>query len=124
MKKFLFVFLMMLGCMEANAIDLGGKYVSQSGELLFRFEGDSLYIEIAQSHRSVSAFKLVKTKENKKTTTFDAFESYLENGKMTYRQVMIRVTRQSSKKFLLEYFGKDKDREYNSNERYTIKPLK
>ena len=103
------------------ATDLDGKYISQSGELLFRFVGDSLYIDIAQSQRNVSSFKLIKTKEAKKSTTFNAYESYLENGRITYREVLIRVTRLKNKKYMLEYFGKDKDRDYNSNERYTIK---
>ena len=106
---------------ELYAIKLDGKYISQSGELLFRFTNDSLYIDIAQSQRNISAFKLIKKTENKKTTTFDAFESFMENGRVTYREVLIRVTRLKNKKFTLEYFGKDKDREYNSSERYTIK---
>lgn len=120
MKKFLFL-LLMLGCSyESYAIE-NGKYLSQSGELLFIFKGDSLYIDIAQSQRNVSAFKLVKNKESNKSTSFNAYESYLENGRATYREVLIRVTRLKSRKYLLEYFGKDKDRDYNSNERYTIK---
>ena len=123
MRKFLLLFVMMCCSFELYAIELDGKFLSQSGELLFRFTNDSLYVDIAQSHRNVSAFKLVKSKENKKSTTFNAFESFLENGRMTYREVLIRVTRLKSKKYLLEYFGKDKDREYNSNERYTIKPI-
>lgn len=123
MRKFLLLFVMLCCSFELYAIELDGKFLSQSGELLFRFTNDSLYVEIAQSHRSVSAFKLVKSKENKKSTTFNAFESFLENGRVTYREVLIRVTRQKSKKYLLEYFGKDKDREYNSNERYNIKPI-
>jgi hypothetical protein len=45
----------------------------------------------------------------------------MDNGRATYREVLIRVTKQRGKKYLLEYFGKDKDRDYNSNERYTIK---
>jgi hypothetical protein len=90
---------------------------------MFRFKGDSLYVDIAQSHRNVSAFKLVKNKETKKTTTFDAYESYTENGQVTYREVLIRVTRMTKRKYVLEYFGKDKDREYNSNERYTIRSI-
>ena len=123
MRKFLLLFVMLCCSFELYAIELDGKFLSQSGELLFRFTNDSLYVEIAQSHRNVSAFKLVKSKENKKSTTFNAFESFLENGRVTYREVLIRVTRQKSKKYLLEYFGKDKDREYNSNERYNIKPI-
>jgi hypothetical protein len=79
--------------------------------------------KFAQSHRNVSAFKLVKKNNSKKSVAFNAFERYLLNGQETYREVLIRVTRQKSKKYLLEYFGKDKDREYNSNERYTIKPI-
>ena len=121
MKKLLFLFLMLCCSFELYAIELNGKYQSQSGELLFRFTSDSLYIDIAQSQRNVSSFKLVKSKEDKKTTTFNAFESYLDNGRITYREVLIRVTKQKGKQYLLEYFGKDKDRDYNSNERYTIK---
>lgn len=123
MRKFLFFVLLFGGFIEAQALDLNGKFLSQSGELLFRFTTDSLYVDIAQSHRNVSSFKLIKKNESKKATTFNAYESYLENGHETYREVMIRVTRLKSKKYLLEYFGKDKDREYNTNERYTIKPI-
>lgn len=121
MRKLFFLFLMLCCSFKLHAIELNGKYLSQSGELLFRFTSDSLYIDIAQSQRNVSAFKLVKKTETKKTTTYNAFESYMENGRITYREVLIRVTMLKSKKYMLEYFGKDKDREYNSNERYTIK---
>lgn len=121
MKKLLLLFLMMCCSYELYAIELNGKYISQSGELLFIFTSDSLYIDIAQSQRNVSAFKLVKKSEDKKTITFDAYESYMENGRATYREVLIRVTRSKNKKLILEYFGKDKDRDYNSNERYTIR---
>ena len=123
MRKFVFSFLLMCGNLGANAIELDGQYLSQSGELMFRFKGDSLYVDIAQSHRNVSSFKLIKNTENKKATTFNAYEGYLENGRVTYREVLIRVTKLKNKKYLLEYFGKDKDRDYNTNERYTIKPI-
>ncbi|MBR4728673.1 MAG: hypothetical protein IK075_00270 [Prevotella sp.] len=123
MKKFVFLFLMLCGSFEASAIELDGKYLSQSGELMFRFKGDSLYVDIAQSQRNVSAFKLIKNNENKKAITFNAYESFLENGRVTYREVLIRVTKMKNKKYILEYFGKDKDRDYNTNERYTIKPV-
>ena len=122
MKKYLFLFLMMCCAFESHAIEPKGKYISQSGELLFRFVADSLYIDIAQSQRNLSAFKLVKSKQStEETTAYNAFESYLNNGQITYREVLIRVTRQKDKEYLLEYFGKDKDRDYNSNERYNIK---
>ena len=121
MKKLLLLFLMLCCSYEMYAIELNGKYLSQSGELLFIFKSDSLYIDIAQSQRNISAFKLVKKTEDKKTTTYDAYESYMENGRVTYREVLIRVTRLKNKKYMLEYFGKDKDRDYNSNERYTIR---
>ena len=123
MRKFLLFALLLGGFIEAHAIDLNGNYLSQSGELLFRFTTDSLYVDIAQSHRNVSSFKLIKKREEKKATTFNAYESYLENGHETYREVLIRVTKEKSKKYLLEYFGKDKDREYNTSERYHIKPI-
>ena len=115
--------LLMCGALESHALELNGKYLSQSGELLFRFTADSLYIDIAQSQRNVSAFKLVKNKESKTSTTYNAYESYLENGQVTYREVLIRVTKEKGKQYLLEYFGKDKDRDYNSNERYHIKQI-
>ena len=122
MKKYLFLFLMMCCAFESHAIEPNGKYISQSGELLFRFVADSLYIDIAQSQRNLSAFKLVKSKQStEETTAYNAFESYLKNGQVTYREVLIRVTQQKDKEYLLEYFGKDKDRDYNSNERYNIK---
>ena len=121
MKKLIFLFLVLCSSYEAHAIELDGKYLSQSGELLFIFTNDSLYIDIAQSQRNVSAFKLVKNTESKKSISFNAYESYLKNGQVTYREVLIRVTEQKKKEFLLEYFGKDKDRDYNSNERYNIK---
>lgn len=121
MRKFLFLFLMLCCSYETYAIEMDGKYLSQSGELLFKFKSDSLYIDIAQSQRTLSSFKLVKNKEDKTSTTYNAYESYLENGKATYREVLIRVTQLKDKEFLLEYFGKDKDRDYNSNERYNIK---
>ena len=121
MKKIVFLFLMLCCSYESYAIELNGKYLSQSGELLFIFTADSLYIDIAQSQRNISAFKLVKNTENKKTTTFNAYESYLDNGRVTYREVLIRVTWLKRKEYLLEDFGKDKDRDYNSNERYTIR---
>ena len=123
MKKIIILLLTLCCSCELHAVELNGKYLSQSGELLFRFTGDSLYVDIAQSKRNVSAFKLVKNKESKKSTTYNAYERYLENGRDTYREVLIRVTRVKSKKYLLEYFGRDKDREYNSNERYNIKPI-
>ena len=123
MKKFLILLLMTCCSYNLYAIDMNGNFQSQSGELLFRFTSDSLYVDIAQSHRNVSAFKLMKKKDSKKSVSYNAFEKYLENGHETYREVLIKVTRIRSKKFLLEYFGKDKDREYNSNERYTLKPI-
>ena len=123
MRKYLFLFLMLCCSVGSDAMVLDGKFISQSGELMFIFTNDSLYIDIAQSQRTISAFKLVKNKETNKSVTFDAYESYVENGKQTYREVMIRVTREKGRKFVLEYFGKDKDRDYNSNERYNIRRL-
>lgn len=122
-RQWIFTAILMMCCsIESQAIEPKGKFISQSGELLFRFVADSLYIDIAQSQRNLSAFKLVKnTQSSEETTAYNAFESYLKNGQVTYREVLIRVTHQKDKEFLLEYFGKDKDRDYNSNERYNIK---
>lgn len=124
MKKYLFLFLLMCFSSESFAFDLDGKYLSQSGELVFNFTNDSLYINVAKNDNKVSVFKLIKNKDSKKLTTYNAYETYLKDGREAYREVLIRVTRQKSNKYLLEYFGKDKDREYNSNERYTIRKIK
>ena len=124
MKKLLFLFLFICFSSESFAFDLDGKYLSQSGELVFNFTNDSLYINVAKNDNKVSAFKLIKNKDSKKVTTYNAYETYLKDGREAYREVLIRVTRQKSNKYLLEYFGKDKDREYNSNERYTIRKIK
>ena len=124
MKKYLFLFLLMCFSSESFAFDLDGKYLSQSGELVFNFTNDSLYINVAKNNNKVSAFKLIKNKDSKKVTTFNAYETYQQEGCEAYREVLIRVTRLKSNKYLLEYFGKDKDREYNSNERYTIRKIK
>lgn len=124
MKKVLFLFLMLCSTYELHAVELNGKYVSLSGELMFRFSGDSLYIDIAQSQRNVSSFKLIKRKETQEATTYNAFEHFMKDGRETYREVFIRISRVKDESYLLEYFGKDKDREYNSNERYVIKPVK
>ena len=123
MKKILSLLLLLSCSYAAYAIDLKGKFLSQSGELLFIFKSDSLYIDIAQSQRNISAFKLVKNKEDDASTSYNAYESYVKDNRVTYREVLIKVTRKDEKEYILEYFGKDKDRDYNSNERYTIKPV-
>ncbi|MBQ6055176.1 MAG: hypothetical protein IJL28_07755, partial [Prevotella sp.] len=106
MKKLIIFLLMMCGCCGVKAAELDGKYLSQSGELMFVFKGDSLYVDIAQSMRNLSAFKLVKNSQNKATTSFNAYETYLKNGAVTYREVLIRVTKlEEEKTYLLEYFG-------------------
>ena len=124
MKKYLFLFLLTCFSSESFAFDLDGKYLSQSGELVFNFTNDSLYINVAKNDNKVSAFKLIKNKDSKKVTTFNAYETYLKDGLEAYREVLIRVTKQKSNKYLLEYFGKDKDRDYNTNERYTLRKIK
>ena len=123
MRKIAFLFLMLCCSLGSYAIELNGKYISQSGELLFRFTSDSLYIDIAQSQRNVSSFKLVKNKEDKKSISYNAYESYVKDNSVTYREVLIKVTWKKKNEYVLEYFGKDKDRDYNSNERYTIKQI-
>ena len=46
----------------------------------------------------------------------------MKDNRVTYREVLIKVTKKEDNEYILEYFGKDKDRDYNSNERYTIRP--
>ena len=124
MKKFLTLLLLSCCTLGAHAFDVNGKYLSLSGELLFKFTNDSLYIDMAQGQRNVSTFKLVKIKDTKKVSSFNAYETFMKDGKATYREVLIRVTAEKHNEYILEYYGKDKDRDYNSNERYHIKPVK
>ena len=122
MRKLILTFALFLASFAAQAqnLELNGNYLSQSGELLFRFTTDSLYIDIAQSHRTISKFKLMKSKETMHSISFNAYESYLKNDFITYREVLIRVSKLKEEEYLLEYFGKDKDRDYTSSERYHI----
>lgn len=122
MKKLFLTFTFIISCItiQAQSFTLNGNYLSQSGELIFRFTKDSLYIDIAQSHRNISKFKLVKSKETTHTVSFNAYESYLKNDFITYREVLIRISKLKEEEYLLEYFGQDKDRDYTSNERYHI----
>ena len=55
MRKYLFLFFLLCCTFELHAIGFKGKFMSQSGELMFRFTSDSLYVDIAQSQRTVSA---------------------------------------------------------------------
>ena len=122
MKKLILTLTFILSCIAAQAQSFiqNGNYLSQSGELIFRFAKDSLYIDIAQSHRNISKFKLVKTKETTHTVSFNAFESYPKGNFVTYREVLIRISKLKEEEYLLEYFGQDKDCDYTSNERYHI----
>ena len=66
MKKYLFLFLMMCCAFESHAIEPKGKYISQSGELLFRFVADSLY---SKKTRSTCWNTLARTKTETTTPT-------------------------------------------------------
>ena len=123
MKKLILSIIALCWGLGAWATEFDGMYQSQGGELLFHFTGDSLYVDMAQSQRTVSAFKLVKSTQKDATTTYNAYEAYVKNNNITYREVLIRVTRLEDERYLLEYFGKDKDRDYNTAERYHPKKL-
>ena len=123
MKKLILSIIALCWAVATWATEFDGMYQSQGGELLFHFTGDSLYVDMAQSQRTVSAFKLVKSVQKDATTTYNAYEAYVKNNNITYREVLIRVTRLEDKRYLLEYFGKDKDRDYNTAERYHLKKL-
>ena len=107
----------------SHAINLGGKYISDSGELMFTFTKDSLYVDMARSGCGISAFKLSKKMENRKVIAFDAFETYLEDDSLTYREVFIKLRKLKNKKYIIWYYGRDKDRNYNTNEHYRIRKV-
>jgi hypothetical protein len=118
-KALLVMMLMVLGLNTSHAINLKGRYISQSGELMFTFVKDSLYVDMWPSGCGISCFKLIKKKSTKAQVTFNAFETYLEDEEPVYREVFIKVLFED-KKLYIEYFGKDKDRKYNTNEKYHI----
>ena len=107
MKKLILSIIALCWGIGVWATDFDGMYQSQGGELMFHFKGDSLYVDMAQSQRTVSAFKLVKSAQKDATTTFNAYEAFVKNNNITYREVLIRVTRLEDGRCLLEYFGKD-----------------
>ena len=126
MKKLFLTLTFILSCIttQAHSFIQNGNYLSKSGELIFRITTDSLYIDIAQSRRNISKFKLIKKRETSSTISYNAFESYLKDNYIVYREVLIRISRLKEDEYLLEYFGQDKDRDYTSNERYHIFLLK
>ena len=103
----------------ANALTLNGKYISQSGELMFTFVNDSLYVDVFPSGCGISCFKLIKKKSLRRQVTYNAYETYLEDDKVTCREVFIKVY-SKHRNLYIEYYGKDKDRIYNTNEKYHI----
>lgn len=123
MRKIIILFISLF-CLNANAINpLSGKFINNKGELSFTFIGDSLYIDCANSGCGISAFKLKPNKTIKKRKNvlyYDAFETYLEDDEDIYRQVLIKLVRKNKYKYKIEYYGKDKDRIYNTHESYYI----
>jgi len=118
-KSLLIVFLMTFSTNVANALTLNGKYISQSGELMFTFVNDSLYVDVFPSGCGISCFKLIKKKSLRRQVTYNAYETYLEDDKVTCREVFIKVY-SKHRNLYIEYYGKDKDRIYNTNEKYHI----
>ena len=117
------MFFMVFGLNTSHAISLNGKYISQSGELMFTFVNDSLYVDMWPSGCGISCFKLIKKKSTKSKVSFNAFETYVEDEEPIYREVFIRVL-SKGRKLYIEYYGKDKDRKYNTNEKYHITKYK
>jgi hypothetical protein len=124
-KVLLVMLFMVFGLNTSHAINLDGRYISQSGELMFTFVKDSLYVDMWPSGCGISCFKLIKNKKKstKSKVLFKAFETYVEDEEPTYREVFIRVLAKG-RKLYIEYYGKDKDRKYNTNEKYHITKYK
>ena len=83
MKKLILSIIALCWGLGAWATEFDGMYQSQGGELLFHFTGDSLYVDMAQSKRTVSAFKLVKSAQKDKTTTYNAYEAFVKYDNIT-----------------------------------------
>lgn len=119
-KVLLVLMFMVFGVSTSYGINLDGRYISKSGELMFTFVGDSLYVDMWPSGCGISCYKLRTLSSHKRIVTFSAFESYFDGGVETYRQVLIRVEKLDKNRYLIDYSGKDKDKPYYTHETYHI----
>lgn len=119
-KALLVMILMVLGLNTSNAINLDGRYISKSGELMFTFVGDSLYVDMWPSGCGISCYKLRTLSSHRRIVTFSAYETYFDGEIETYRQVLIRVEKLGKNRYLIDYSGKDKDRNWSTHELYHI----
>lgn len=119
--RVLFVLMFMtFGVTASYGLNLDGRYISKSGELMFTFVGDSLYVDMCPSGCGISCYKLRTLSSHRRIVTFSAFESYFDGGIETYRQVLIRVEKLGKNRYLIDYSGKDKDKSYYTHETYHI----
>ena len=119
-KILLAMFFMVFGLNASHAINLDGRYISQSGELMFTFVKDSLYVDTWPSGCGISCYKLRTLSSHKRIVTFSAYETYFDGETETYRQVLIRVEKLGKNRYLIDYSGKDKDRDWSTHELYHI----
>lgn len=119
-KALLVIMLMVFGLNTSYAINLDGRYISKSGELMFTFVGDSLYVDMWPSGCGISCYKLRTLSNHRRIVTFSAYETYFDGETETYRQVLIRVEKLGKNRYLIDYSGKDKDRDWYTHESYHI----
>ena len=119
-KALLVMMLMVFGLNTSYAINLDGRYISKSGELMFTFVGDSLYVDMWPSGCGISCYKLRTLSNHRHIVTFSAYETYFDGETETYRQVLIRVEKLGKNRYLIDYSGKDKDRDWYTHESYHI----
>ena len=119
-KALLVMMLMAFGLNTSHATNLDGRYISKSGELMFTFVGDSLYVDMWPSGCGISCYKLRTLSNHRRIVTFSAYETYFDGETETYRQVLIRVEKLGKNRYLIDYSGKDKDRDWYTHESYHI----
>ena len=119
-KALLVIMLLVFGLNTSYAINLDGRYISKRGELMFTFVGDSLYVDMWPSGCGISCYKLRTLSNHRRIVTFSAYETYFDGETETYRQVLIRVERLGKNRYLIDYSGKDKDRDWSTHELYHI----
>jgi hypothetical protein len=119
-KALLVMMLMVLGLNTSPATNLDGRYISKSGELMFTFVGDSLYVDTWPSGCGISCYKLRTLSNHGRIVTFSAYDTYFDGETETYRQVLIRVEKLGKDRYLIEYSCKDKDRDWSTHELYHI----
>lgn len=125
MKKLLLIICLFVS-LPVFSQDLDGKWIADGDELMFTFSNDSLYVDMAKSGCGISAYKLIKKRITiTNNLEYDAHEVYVQGeDESQYREALIVLKKINDNRYQINYFGRDKDKTYNSHEQYHINRIK